>query len=378
MDSDASDEERVSRAMGRVRIAYFEKHTVIEDQKLAIETEGRVEGYITRQVERQFKSVMGIDPLPTRARRAQAEVFVQENVSLIRSIGEEFFDKIEADVLGAYAQGARHEQLAKIIGKEYEVSGRRAQLIARDQIGSLSAKLNQAKQQELGVRKYIWRNSQDERVVGNPSGKYPDGNEVHGNHWDREGKVFEWGNPPHDGHPGIPIQCRCTAEPVWEDMLEYDAEEAGEEDLVFGAATTAVAGAARSVAAARHAEKRAFDHDPIRNRQGELTDGVYRVSPQKSKQHTKGHAKPGRSVFNDDVDPETIALEAAKIADDQGLWKFDVGGQAVVDVGRTVSIDLETGTPTHHVVVHRNKKGAIHAHPAIPPDELEKRRNEHD
>jgi SPP1 gp7 family putative phage head morphogenesis protein len=229
----AAEEERIRRSIGRVRIAYFETYTVLEDQALAVETEGRVEGYINRQVERQYKSVLGVDPLPTRERRAQAEAFVAENVSLITSIGEEFFDKLEEDILGAYAGGARWEQLAEKIQGRYDVSARRAELIARDQIGSLNAKLAQAKQTELGVKKYIWRNSQDERVVGNPSGKYPKGNERHGDHWSREGKVFDWGNPPHDGHPGEAIQCRCTAEPVWFEE-DVDAPAAEESDLVFG------------------------------------------------------------------------------------------------------------------------------------------------
>ena len=43
-----------------------------------------------------------------------------------------------------------------------------------------------------------------------PKSKY------HGNHWDREGKVYEWNNPPPDGNPGMPINCRCYAEPIFD------------------------------------------------------------------------------------------------------------------------------------------------------------------
>jgi len=84
-------------------------------------------------------------------------------------------------------------------------------------MGSLVSQVAQAKQQSAGFDKYIWRNSQDERVVGNPSGHYPQGNDRHGDHWSREGKVFSWSHPPHDGHPGEAINCRCTAEPYWGD-----------------------------------------------------------------------------------------------------------------------------------------------------------------
>lgn len=40
------------------------------------------------------------------------------------------------------------------------------------------------------------------------------GSKLHGNHFDREGKVFRWDNLPADGGPGWPIGCRCYAEPV--------------------------------------------------------------------------------------------------------------------------------------------------------------------
>lgn len=46
-------------------------------------------------------------------------------------------------------------------------------------------------------------------------------------HVDREGKQFDWDNPPDDGHPGEPILCRCYAEavfPEFEDLGRDDAE----------------------------------------------------------------------------------------------------------------------------------------------------------
>jgi hypothetical protein len=65
-----------------------------------------------------------------------------------------------------------------------------------------------------GVTKYVWVTMKDNRVVGNPAGLYPIGTEEHGDHWDRDGKVFEWDEPPHDGHPGESPGCRCLASPL--------------------------------------------------------------------------------------------------------------------------------------------------------------------
>lgn len=220
-DSTAGDERAAVNAIGSVKLAYYETYTELVTERLVLETAGKAEAYMNRQFTRQVNSVLGVDPMPTPALRSAALRFAQENVALIRSVEEEYFARLEADIVLALRQGARWEQLAPKISERYKVSGRRAELIARDQMGSLVSQVAQAKQQSAGFDKYIWRNSQDERVVGNPSGHYPQGNDRHGDHWSREGKVFSWSHPPHDGHPGEAINCRCTAEPYWGD------EEAG-------------------------------------------------------------------------------------------------------------------------------------------------------
>ena len=113
----------------------------------------------------------------------------------------------------------------------------RAALIARDQSGKAMSSFNQARLENCGFDYYIWRCQDDIRTAGNPNGddkelakkklKYrkagnlfvyegnagTDTSKAHGNHWDREGKLFSWKTPPPDGHPGMGIQCRCYAEP---------------------------------------------------------------------------------------------------------------------------------------------------------------------
>lgn len=69
-------------------------------------------------------------------------------------------------------------------------------------------------QEYAGVTRYVWLTMRDTRVVGNPVGLYPVGTAEHGDHWDRDGKVFSWAEPPHDGHPGEAYGCRCQAIPL--------------------------------------------------------------------------------------------------------------------------------------------------------------------
>jgi SPP1 gp7 family putative phage head morphogenesis protein len=126
--------------------------------------------------------------------------FVRENVALIKSLSRKHFDDLERRVLDAFRSGRRAESLSRQIREQYGASQKRAMLIARDQIGKLNGNLTRQRQKALGVERYIWRTSQDERVRSL--------------HREREGKEFSWDEPPEDGHPGEPIQCRCTAEPV--------------------------------------------------------------------------------------------------------------------------------------------------------------------
>lgn len=75
-----------------------------------------------------------------------------------------------------------------------------AKLVAHDQINKLNADLNQTRQRAAGITKYTWTTQGDDRV--RPS------------HRALNGQVFDWQNPPPEGPPGTPINCRCFAVPV--------------------------------------------------------------------------------------------------------------------------------------------------------------------
>jgi SPP1 gp7 family putative phage head morphogenesis protein len=90
----------------------------------------------------------------------------------------------------------------------------KASVIARDQTAKLMSDMARARQEDAGITHYVWRTAGDNRVVGRPGGLYPKGSRLHGNHWDRDGKVYRWNQPPEDGHPGKAILCRCVALPI--------------------------------------------------------------------------------------------------------------------------------------------------------------------
>lgn len=135
--------------------------------------------------------------------------WVTENVSLIQSIDARYFDDLEKYISKAYQNGTLTADLSKIIRERTKVSKSRANVIARDQIGKLNGQIMAYRQQSLGIRKYRWSTSGDERVR-------PE-------HKKRNNRVFDWNNPPSDGSPGMAIQCRCVAVPVIEGFEEEEA-----------------------------------------------------------------------------------------------------------------------------------------------------------
>lgn len=147
--------------------------------------------------------------------REELDRALMVNTSLITTIPEQHFAKV-AQAIEANFRGERFEEGSltnrlRALGAD---SDHRAAFIARDQTSKFTGSLNEARQTDLGIDEYIWRNQEDERVVGNPGGLYPKGSSKHRNHWEREGKTFRWDEPPADGHPGQPINCRCWAEPI--------------------------------------------------------------------------------------------------------------------------------------------------------------------
>ena len=128
---------------------------------------------------------------------------INENVSLIQSIPDEYFKKLNTIINEGTKRGKSSGGIIKDILSLGKSTKKRAKLIARDQTQKVNAAITQGRQNNLGVTEYIWRTSSDERVRES--------------HKSKNGKRFRWDKPPADtGHPGQDIQCRCVAEPVIE------------------------------------------------------------------------------------------------------------------------------------------------------------------
>lgn len=135
------------------------------------------------------------------------------NVGLIKSLPTQHFSKVLNAINDSF-KGLLEGSLSKTLLSLGAETDRRAKFIARDQTAKMNSSLTEIRHKDIGIEEYNWKNSQDERVVGNPSGLYPKGNKGHGNHWDRENKRYSYADPPADGNPGNAFNCRCTAAPI--------------------------------------------------------------------------------------------------------------------------------------------------------------------
>jgi len=136
---------------------------------------------------------------------AKSDAWARSNARLIRSIAEAHLDRVADVVAEGVRVGSRADVVAGRLREGVQISARKAKAIARDQIATLQGQVVAARQTKLGITRYRWRTVGDSRVRTA--------------HRAREGQIFAWDRPPADGHPGQPINCRCYAEPVLDDIL---------------------------------------------------------------------------------------------------------------------------------------------------------------
>lgn len=136
----------------------------------------------------------------------QLQKWVDENVSLIKTIPEDTLDKMRDIIYDGFTEGKTTTRIIKEIQKAYGVGRRRAELIARDQTAKLNGQIQKHQQQDAGITEYIWYTVGDSRVRKS--------------HRELNGKKFSWNDPPDVGkgrkcHPGEDYQCRCIGRPVF-------------------------------------------------------------------------------------------------------------------------------------------------------------------
>lgn len=147
-----------------------------------------------------------------------ATASVAENVSLIKSIPEQYFKDITGAVMRSITSGNGLADLVPAINKYNGQVTRRSRNIALDQTRKAYNSINQQRMQAIGVKQFEW--------IHSGGGQHP-----RESHLKISGHIFDFENliaqqaalgvPKEDqGIPGYPVNCRCTMLPV----INFDNE----------------------------------------------------------------------------------------------------------------------------------------------------------
>ncbi len=199
--------EMIAKTFDDIEVKVAREMDVAEVRRTAKTFGDRVSEFNRTQVDRQFKTVLGVPVLrQERWLKPKLDAYVESNVALIRDITDKGIKDLRTLVMTRTEAGDANRTIARQIRERLDVTRRRARFIARDQVSKLNGKLTELRHKEAGVSEYIWRSVTDgaTRI----------------SHLKNNGKRFTWSDPPDEtGHPGEDFQCRCTPEPVLDEFI---------------------------------------------------------------------------------------------------------------------------------------------------------------
>ena len=186
-----------------------------------------IDEWVTGGVDRAVSRVLGIPFASGGLAEAQIAEWVSTNVQAITGLGVDALDDLQMLVSDTLATGKPTKVLRDEIMDRWDVSYSQASFYARDQTAKVVSAVNQHRQTTLGVVEYQWSTSGDGRVRQE--------------HAALDGSIQKWAEPPvadlrgTRGHPGEVWQCRCVAQPVFDDAdkarLIAEAEARKEREL---------------------------------------------------------------------------------------------------------------------------------------------------
>jgi len=135
---------------------------------------------------------------------------VVENVALIKSIPQQYLDKVQGAVMRSITTGNGLQDLTPALEQYEGQTHRRAQNIALDQTRKAYNSINRGRMQSIGVKKFQWHHS--------GGGAHP-----REDHMEMDGNIYSFDELPvvdkKTGERGIPGQapnCKCTMSPVFD------------------------------------------------------------------------------------------------------------------------------------------------------------------
>lgn len=191
----------------------------LDDKRPAIFDVGKA---LNEANEEATRKSLGVDLLLGDPQITKAiDAWTKDNARMITRLAQGETDQISTIVLNGYRQGLSPAGLRSAILDTFRSADQResqmvrgmsledrAKFVARDQVATLNGQVTRMRQERVGIKKYIWQTSEDERV--RPS------------HAALNGEIMSWDDPPPFGHPGMDYNCRCVAIPYLDDTDDDD------------------------------------------------------------------------------------------------------------------------------------------------------------
>lgn len=140
----------------------------------------------------------------------------QENITKsIQGFTNKRVVELRKQIQPSILDGQRASSLQKTLSKELKVTERKASFLARQEISLLVSKYKEENYKRVGVSKYVWDTSGNNRV--RPDHQILDNNVYR---WDspplsNQSEVNAGGSPRYN-HPGEDFNCYCVARPIVE------------------------------------------------------------------------------------------------------------------------------------------------------------------
>lgn len=181
--------------------------TTTRSERVASSFVKNINRFNRHNIEQQMK-VKGINLVATEPwLKDFIQIKITDNVGYIETIQEDYFERIEVIVNEGVKSGASIKTMREQLMDEVDISKNKAQFIAVDQAGSILGQMTAQRHQNIGIEKFEWYDSADERVRDS--------------HRRLSGKTFSYSEPPEvNGRkvlPGEDYRCRCVALPVFDD-----------------------------------------------------------------------------------------------------------------------------------------------------------------
>jgi SPP1 gp7 family putative phage head morphogenesis protein len=203
--ADATSRRSLLRALSMAEVDLRRYLDGRDLQRLLSNVASRISRHSARDLERMIGERI---QRGTSAVRAIRNRWISANTDYIK---EMFLGRSRSSLIGgirdrlqeSLSDGRSVTVARSLLQERVSVARSRARLIATDQTLTLNSSMTRHRQMSSGIERYRWVTMRDDRVRES--------------HQELDGTIQRWDDPPSEGHPGEPVNCRCRASPIYGD-----------------------------------------------------------------------------------------------------------------------------------------------------------------